>query len=153
MLGACLLLSAQGPKVALPVHATSAKSFAHIFFHRYRLIVLNQKHQQNLVENIDASWELTEEPHYIFYRRDDPDVYRGTVTRGLWFHDDAEGHRIRGHLKKMIAEMKELAAAEKRTATKGGSAAESSSANGGDSGDELTESMVAELLRSIIASK
>lgn len=35
---------------------------------RYRLIVLNQKNQSNLIEDIDASWDLTTQMNYIFYR-------------------------------------------------------------------------------------
>eukprot|EP01055_Gregarina_sp_Pseudo9_P000077 Gregarina_sp_Pseudo_9__76@NODE_1051_length_1929_cov_19_898413_g984_i0_p2_GENE_NODE_1051_length_1929_cov_19_898413_g984_i0NODE_1051_length_1929_cov_19_898413_g984_i0_p2_ORF_typecomplete_len186_score40_45DCP1/PF06058_13/5_7e27WH1/PF00568_23/0_0016Phyto_Pns9_10/PF05878_11/0_094_NODE_1051_length_1929_cov_19_898413_g984_i081638 len=108
----------------------------------YRLIVLNQKNQGNLVQDIDASWDLTNEINYIFFRKEDSDGE--LVTRGLWFYEDEERIRMWGHLKRIVSQLKETRA---KRGTK------SSGATEAEEEEEVSETMVAALLRRIVAGK
>lgn len=116
----------------------------------YRLIVLNQKNQGNLIQDIDETWDVTEEPNYIFFRKATSDG--ALITQGLWFYEDEERHRIRLHLKRIIGQLKaESRAAAQRVAkpSPSNSVGESLIEDGDE---EVSEAMVAVLLRKMLVA-
>uniref|UniRef100_A0A7R9ZZT7 Uncharacterized protein n=1 Tax=Pyrodinium bahamense TaxID=73915 RepID=A0A7R9ZZT7_9DINO len=76
----------------------------------YQLLVKNQLHTNDLLDNLHPDWELDCQKNYVFYKVEDP----SKRIRGLWFHDDAERQRIEATLEKTLEEIR-TAPAEPQT--------------------------------------
>jgi len=75
---------------------------------KYRLIVLNQRHTEDLIEDITSSWEISGEENYIFYRL--PQI-NGSLPQkrrvsGLWFFEDDERLLIHNCIASLVAELR-----------------------------------------------
>jgi len=68
----------------------------------YQLLVKNQLHTNDLLDNLHPDWELDCQKNYVFYKVEDP----SKRIRGLWFHDDAERQRIEATLEKTLEEIR-----------------------------------------------
>eukprot|EP00418_Pyrodinium_bahamense_P029415 CAMPEP_0179133038 /NCGR_PEP_ID=MMETSP0796-20121207/63252_1 /TAXON_ID=73915 /ORGANISM="Pyrodinium bahamense, Strain pbaha01" /LENGTH=195 /DNA_ID=CAMNT_0020831993 /DNA_START=60 /DNA_END=647 /DNA_ORIENTATION=- len=69
---------------------------------RYQLLVKNQLHTHDLLDNLHPDWELDCQKNYVFYKVEDP----SKRIRGLWFHDDAERKKIETTLEKTLEEIR-----------------------------------------------
>lgn len=80
---------------------------------KFQLIVSNQNNSSNdLLDTLDADWELDCQKNYIFYRVENtvalpgPEPGEQKLIRGLWFHEDSERTRVEGELEKCLEELK-----------------------------------------------
>ena len=67
---------------------------------RYRLVVLNRLSMSNLVEDVDAGFEIEVVDRYLIFRRADDQAR----IRGLWFHSLEEHARMGEILEKLVDE-------------------------------------------------
>ncbi|KAK7234003.1 mRNA-decapping enzyme [Aureococcus anophagefferens] len=67
---------------------------------RYRLVVLNRLSMSNLVEDVDAGFEIEVVDRYLIFRRADDQAR----IRGLWFHSLEEHAAIGALLEKVQAD-------------------------------------------------
>ena len=74
---------------------------------RYRLVVLNRLSMSNLVEDVDAGFEIEVVDRYLIFRRADDQAR----IRGLWFHSLEEHAAIGALLEKVQADAAREAAA------------------------------------------
>ncbi|KAH8063643.1 mRNA-decapping enzyme [Aureococcus anophagefferens] len=65
---------------------------------RYRLVVLNRLSMSNLVEDVDAGFEIEVVDRYLIFRRADDQAR----IRGLWFHSLEEHAAIGALLEKLL---------------------------------------------------
>lgn len=80
-----------------PVYLVRRRSFP-----RYRIVIVNQFGEEDLIDSVHPEWELDCQANYVFYKVESATEH----IRGLWFHDDAHRLRMQTALDHVLQELR-----------------------------------------------